>query len=201
MLCHLSETHGHPDIARCPLCVWYGSLRGLETHVRGHFKKGPVACLVCDDKDMVPFDSYVLWYSHLEALHERDGLAGLKPPKETQKRIAGTKRKRSRCREMELKLDFEEPTATEPDQKRARVPAAHEAQVCEDHQLDEAEYDFMDDGDDESLSWSSCESVSVSGSNTPPGLETPHTGHRRSLSSPSAGTSASTSIMTWRTCC
>lgn len=116
MLCHLSETHGHLDITRCLLCVWNGSLRGLETHVRGHFKKGPVACLVCDDKDVVPLDSYVLWYAHLDALHERDGLAGLKPPpKETQNRIAGTKRKRSRCREMELKLDFEERTATELD--------------------------------------------------------------------------------------
>ncbi|KAL8936817.1 MAG: hypothetical protein Q9211_004005 [Gyalolechia sp. 1 TL-2023] len=49
-------------------------------------------------------------------------------PKETQKRIAGTKRKRSRCHEVELNLDFDEPTATELDQKRARVPAAYEAQ-------------------------------------------------------------------------
>lgn len=55
------------------------------------------------------------------------------------------------------------------------MPAAHEAQVCANNQLDDAEYDPMDDGDDESLSWSSCESLSVSGSNTPPGLDTPHT--------------------------
>jgi hypothetical protein len=84
LLCHLSETHGHPDIARYPLCVWYGSLRGLETHVRGHFKKGPVGYLVCESKEVPPYDRYDLWYSHVEALHEGDGLAGLKPPKQTQ---------------------------------------------------------------------------------------------------------------------
>ncbi|GAB1311995.1 hypothetical protein MFIFM68171_02205 [Madurella fahalii] len=148
----------------CPLCVWYGSLRGLETHVRGHFKKGPVACLVCESKDIPPCDSYDLW---------------------TQKSMAGTKRKRSRCHEMEFKLDFGEPTAPEPDRKRARVsvcfdgvpevPAAgHEAQVCyedrrlDDAKADDAEYDFIDDGDDESLGLSSCESLSASGSATPP---------------------------------
>ena len=51
MLYHLGERHSHPDIGCCPLCVWYGSVRGLGTHVRGHFKKDPVQCQMCDAKD------------------------------------------------------------------------------------------------------------------------------------------------------
>jgi hypothetical protein len=51
LLYHLSEKHNHPDIPRCPLCVWYGSVRGLNTHVRGHFRKGSVPCQMCDAKE------------------------------------------------------------------------------------------------------------------------------------------------------
>lgn len=104
---------------------------------------------------------------------------------------------------MGLDLGFEESTATEPDQERARVPAACGAQVyADDDWLGSAEYDFMDDGDDEDLNWYCCESFPVSGSNTPPwlGYSTRDSVRRRSLSSPSARAPASVCIKAW-TCC
>ncbi|KAK5264116.1 hypothetical protein LTR96_010624 [Exophiala xenobiotica] len=84
MLYHLSEKYSHPDIARWPLYVWYGSVRGLNTHVRGHFRKDSVPCRMCDAKDATFFDGYDSWYSHRELAHDQDGLFGLKAPKQTE---------------------------------------------------------------------------------------------------------------------
>ena len=169
MLYHLGENHSHPDIGCCPLCAWYGSVRGLRTHVRGHFKKDPVPCQMCDTKDASKFDSYDSWYSHRELAHGRDVLSGLKAPKRTevQQTTAGAKRKRSRCHEMEFKLDFE--GSSGPEQKRARVSVGDEVGASED--FNGGKGDFMDN----SLDYPSCDSLSVSSLSTSLGLDTPQT--------------------------
>ncbi|KAJ2898906.1 hypothetical protein MKZ38_003590 [Zalerion maritima] len=178
MLHHLAKTHGHPDVARCPLCVWYGSVRGISTHVRGHFRKDPVPCLLCDVKDALSFDGYNSWYSHRELVHGQGALFGLRPPKRTQDQpaTAGTKRKVSRCHDAGLNIVFEGCSLEEVGRKRARLsPCSPYLDGESGLFTDETGGAIEDVKDDGSIDYANSEGPSIFSLATSPSLDTPRT--------------------------
>jgi len=75
LLLHLADKHGYPSVRRCPFRGLLCTGRGLNTHMRGHFKKealGLVGCPQCvplNDEKAPVFSELSSWLAHATAWH------------------------------------------------------------------------------------------------------------------------------------